>query len=188
MPKIALLLCLSISGVTTPVFAQEASDEARFNMRSFNLRMSERMLTSRLAKPDEASLAIAANQLWEFEQDIEVFQEQGRDISTFLFLEEWDASHQRAIAGGAGKLEEVADELIAYLDGRMGDVDASQEPAGSLPTLLGQLSRTVRRILPRLERVVLTAKQNLIDVRMQGEILEEFATVKRLCRLLNETN
>jgi len=46
MPKIALLLCLSISGVATPVFGQEASDEARFSMRAFNLRMSERMLTS----------------------------------------------------------------------------------------------------------------------------------------------
>ena len=86
MPKLALLLCLSISGVATPVFGQEASDEARFSMRSFNLSMSEKMLTSRLAKPDEAALAIAANELWEFEQDITAFQEQGRDLTTFLFL------------------------------------------------------------------------------------------------------
>ena len=186
MPKIALLLCLSISGVTTPAFAQEASDEARFNMRSFNLRMSERMLTSRLAKPDEASLAIAANQLWEFEQDIKIFQEQGRDLTTFLFLKEWDDRNRRAIAGGAEKLEDVADELIAYLGEPVDDVDAAQESAVSRAALLGQLSSTVFRILPRLERVVLTSKLNLIDVRMQGEILEQFATVKRLCRLLRD--
>jgi hypothetical protein len=186
MRKLALLLCLSISGVATPVFGQEASAEARFSMRSFNLSMSERMLTSRLAKPDEAALAMAAIELREFEKGIQAFQEQGRDLSTFLFLKEWDDSNRRAIAGGAEKLEDVADDLIAYLGEPVDDVDAAQESAVSRAALLGQLSRVVVRILPRLERVVLTSKQNLMDVRMQGEILEQFATVKRLCGLLRE--
>ena len=186
MSKLALLLCLSISGVATPVFGQEASAEARFSMRSFNLSMSERMLTSRLAKPDEAALAIAAIELREFEKGIKVFQEQGRDLSTFLFLKEWNDSNRRAIAGGAEKLEDLADELIAYLGEPVDDVDAAQGPAVSRPALLGQLSSTVFRILPRLERVVLTSKLNLIDARMQGEILEQFATVTRLCRLLRD--
>jgi len=148
--------------------------------------MSERMLTSRLAKPDEAALAMAAIELREFEKGIQAFQEQGRDLSTFLFLKEWDDSNRRAIAGGAEKLEDVADDLIAYLGEPVDDVDAAQESAVSRAALLGQLSRVVVRILPRLERVVLTSKQNLMDVRMQGEILEQFATVKRLCGLLRE--
>ena len=184
MPMIALFLFLSISALTTPVFGQGVSDEARFSTRAMNLRMSEKMLTSRLAKPDKESLAIAAIQLREFEADIKAFQAQGRDLSTFLFLEEWDSSNRRAIAGGVEEFEEVVDRLIDYFDGSIDDVVAAQEAAGSPPTLLGQLSREWVRILPRLERVALNAKQNLIDVRMQREILEEFGTVKRLCRLL----
>ena len=187
MPKLALLLCLSISGVATPVFGQEASDEARFSMRSFNLSMSEKMLTSRLAKPDEAALAIAANELWEFEQDITAFQEQGRDLTTFPVPQ--GVGRPKTVVQSpaeAAKLEDVADELIAYLGEPVDDVDAAQESAVSRAALLGQLSSTVFRILPRLERVVLTSKLNLMDVRMQGEILEQFATVKRLCRLLRD--
>jgi len=60
-----------------------------------------------------------------------------------LFLKEWDGSNRRAIAGGADKLEDVADELIAYLGEPVDDVDAAQESAVSRPALLGQLSSTV---------------------------------------------
>jgi hypothetical protein len=186
MPKIALLLCLSISGVATPVFGQEASDEARFSMKAFNLRMSERLLTERVAKPDEASLAFAAIQLWEFQQNIEAFQVRGRDLRSFLFLKEWDSSNRRAVAGGAEELEKVVDDLVAYLGKSIDNGAAAQEAVVSFPNLLGQLSRDVVRILPRLERVVENAQRNLMDARMQGEILEDFGTVKHLCRLLQD--
>ena len=186
MPIIAILLFLLIPAVTTPVFGQEASDEARFRVRAWNLRMSERMLKERVAKPDEASLALAANQLWEFQKNIEAFQAQGRDLSTFLFLKEYDSSNLRAIAEGAEELEEVVDELIAYLGGSIDDVAAAHEAAVGLPRLLEQLSRDVVRIRPRLEEVVVTARRNLIDVRMQRKILQDFKTVKRLCRLLQD--
>ena len=186
MPIIAILLFLLIPALTTPVFGQEASAEARFRVRAWNLRMSERMLKDRVAKPDEASLALASKQLWEFQKNIEAFEAMGRDLSTFLYLAGYDSANRRAIAGGAQELEEVVDELIAYLGGSIDDVAAAQEAAVSLPTLLEQLSRDVVRIRPRLEKVVVTARQNLIDVRMQREILQDFGIVKRLCRLLQD--
>ena len=184
MPIIALLLFLLIPAMTTPVFGQ--ANEAEFRMRAWKLRMSERMLTDRVAKPDEASRALAKIQLWEFQKNIEAFEAMGRDLTTFLYLDGYDSSNRRAIAGGAGELEEAVDELITYLGGRTDDIAAAQEAAVGLPTLLERLSQDVVRIRPRLEEVVATARQNLIDVKMQREILKDLGTVKRICRLLQD--
>ena len=183
MPRVALLLFLSIPVLTTTVLGQ--NNETAFRERAFRLHMAERLLTDRVAKPGEAS-TFDAIQLWEFQKNIEAFQVQGRELSTFLFLKEWDSSNRRAVAGGAEELEKVVDDLVAYLGKSIDNGAAAQEAVVSFPNLLGQLSRDVVRILPRLERVVENAQRNLIDARMQGEILEDFGTVKHLCRLLQD--
>ncbi len=185
MPIVALLLFLLIPAMTTPVLGQ-AANEADFRRRAWNLRMSERLLTSRMAKPDEASLALAARQLREFQKNIEAFESMGRDLSTFLYLAGYDSANRRAIARGAEEIEGVVDGLISYLGGNLDDFDEGPDDGAGLPTLLEQLSRQIPRFRPRLDEVVTTARRNLIDVRLQRAILKDFVTIKHLCRLLRD--
>ena len=185
MRIITLLLFVLIPAMTSPVFGQ-ASNEAEFRMRAWKLRMSERMLTDRVAKPDQASLALAATQLREFQKNIEAFEAMGRNLWTFLYLDGYDSANRRAIARGAEEIEGVVDGLISYLGGNLDDFDEGPDDGVGLPALLEQLSRQVPRMRPRLDKVVTTARRNLIDVRLQREILKDFETLKHLCRLLRD--
>ena len=182
MLRIRVLVFLSILTVPPPVFGQTSSD-ADFRARVLALRMAEKVLMN--AKMYSVKPEVVARQLKEFKNNIEVFQALGQDLSAFLSLDVHSRSDRQAIERKSKDVEKSADRLMSFVGGK-GDDSLEGSDASTLREVLDELSKTIVRVRPKLVQSLEMVQKNLIDVRVQEELIKDLHTVKTLSRRLRD--